>query len=199
MRLRLGDDTIALLMCNACCDAQSKNVPPTHDCAWNLGVRESLGDIHVCMQDSALSCDGFISDAEDDPITDAPTAALPISDDASDTTATNRTPADGLTAASESAPCALCTLREDHAGQMWMCMRNCTCQSHKSCLELWRYDCHNLCHCGAPISKTMLYSRYIGCVCVIDRLFEKRHDSMRLNSKMYLYGNRIPYIGDRIW
>eukprot|EP00041_Stephanoeca_diplocostata_P004452 m.45325 g.45325 ORF g.45325 m.45325 type:complete len:669 (+) comp15123_c0_seq5:165-2171(+) len=135
-------------------------------------LSSALAQLHLqklpsLQHDFGADCDGFISDAEDDPVTNTEGMDVRHTPHGLEESL-ELSPAADVMAGSERVPCALCALTEDHQGQMWMCMRNCTCQSHKSCLELWRHDCHNLCPCGAPISKMMLYSRYIGAVSVTD-------------------------------
>ena len=48
-------------------------------------------------------------------------------------------------------------------GQKFVCMKYCECSYHATCLEVWRFDGHNLCHnCSAPISHSLFHTWYLG-------------------------------------
>ena len=56
--------------------------------------------------------------------------------------------------------CELCMTA--HVNERWICMRNCDCQFHATCIEIWRADAHNLCPtCEAPISTVLFYTAYV--------------------------------------
>lgn len=61
------------------------------------------------------------------------------------------------------AECSLCLRSTTSGRERWVCMKNCECSFHETCLELWRCDGHNVCpNCSAPISLMKFYGRLLG-------------------------------------
>jgi hypothetical protein len=59
--------------------------------------------------------------------------------------------------------CTLCMRNTAIPGERWVCMKNCECSFHSTCLELWRHDGHNVCPCcNVPISLNLFFSRLLG-------------------------------------